>query len=365
MAFQGELSSYPLPDLLQWLDSSRKTGTLVLRWDGGERKLNLKKGQVLATAAPGLWERLARAMEQGGMSPGKTVLVALTTHPGPPSRLGLSTEIEALVQELAGEEIVGSLADLTQMENGEFQWTEGIERTGAEWVSLSIPLRHFLFESLRWVDELPAIEKILKSETATLVGNAPGGTGPVLQRAVLYALRAHGAMNLGRLRLLLGLQRGVIFRAVHELLRTKKVHFEEPVDWQPEPIADMLEKGAVLLNERQFDAAIMVFSALLVTDPHDRRVREFLRMVEREYVADLYRDFPAHGVLELIVKEDGLTALKAEERQIAKMVNGRWDVSAIVLASSFRELDTLKTLVKLNRMGLIRMRPISALREAD
>ncbi|NPC87277.1 DUF4388 domain-containing protein, partial [Pyxidicoccus fallax] len=32
MALHGDLFSYPLPEFLQWLDSSRKTGTLQLSW---------------------------------------------------------------------------------------------------------------------------------------------------------------------------------------------------------------------------------------------------------------------------------------------------------------------------------------------
>ncbi len=52
MAFHGDFSSYPLPELLQWLDGARKTGALQLSWEGGERKLFILSGQVVATAAP-------------------------------------------------------------------------------------------------------------------------------------------------------------------------------------------------------------------------------------------------------------------------------------------------------------------------
>ena len=38
---------------------------------------------------------------------------------------------------------------------------------------------------------------------------------------------------------------------------------------------------------------------------------------------------------------------------MASLVNGAWDVSTIVLASPNRELETLKCLSKLNRMGLL------------
>jgi hypothetical protein len=64
-----------------------------------------------------------------------------------------------------------------------------------------------------------------------------------------------------------------------------------------DPVADMLESGAVLLRERQFEAAGLVFAALLQSDPADRRVREFARMVDREHAAELYRELPPTAVL--------------------------------------------------------------------
>jgi hypothetical protein len=354
MAFHGDFSSYPLPELLQWLDSSRKTGALQLSWDAGERKLFLLTGQVVATAAPAMWERLARALEQGGMASGTRVLNALRGHRGTSQTLDIAPEVEALIRELATEEIIGAMADLTQMQTGRFHWSEDPDRGNDEWVPVTVPLRHLLFESLRWVDELPDVERALPTDTSTVLGGHHAMTGqPIVQRAVLHACQTHGPLNLGRLRLLLGLPRGIVVRAVFELWRARKVQVEGTVELEPDPIADMLEKGAVLLRERQFDAATMVFSALLVSDPSDRRVREFLRMVEREHVASLYRELPPVTVLDPIDDPEGLAALRPEERQIAAMVNGRWDVSAIVLAGQLRELDTLKVLFKLKRMGLV------------
>src|SRR5882724_7012313 len=104
MAFHGDFSSYPLPELLQWLDASRKTGALHFAWDTGERKLFMLTGQIVATAAPGLWEHLARGLEQGGMASGHRVLSALRTNRGSTQTLDVAPEVEALIRELATDE---------------------------------------------------------------------------------------------------------------------------------------------------------------------------------------------------------------------------------------------------------------------
>ncbi len=257
MAFHGDLSSYPLPELLQWLDTSRKTGALQLQWEAGDRKLFLVEGHIVATGSPALWERIARAIDQGGIGDG-----------------------QALMRTLAAG--------------------------------------HALFESLRWLDDAADVERVLPLDSMVVRSTAAVTSGRgALQRVLLHACSTPGGMNLGRLRLVLGLQRGMVARGVYELLRGHLVEVEGALE--ADPVADMLEKGAILSRERQFEAAGLVFSALLHSDPSDRRVREFARMVEREHLAELYRGLPPLTVIEMESDPSMLAPLRQEERQIAAL----------------------------------------------
>ena len=76
--------------------------------------------------------------------------------------------------------------------------------------------------------------------------------------------------------------------------------------------------------------------SLLASDPADRRVREFARMVQREHVAALYRELPPSGVPEPVQDPEAHGAAQPEERHMAGLVNGGWDVSTLVLASQPR-----------------------------
>ena len=101
MAFHGDLSSYPLPDLLQWLDASKKSGALSLSWEADQRKVFLLSGQIIAASAPGLWERLSRVVEQTGEARGDVVLGALTRAQS------LGVAIDGAIRQIAEEELVG------------------------------------------------------------------------------------------------------------------------------------------------------------------------------------------------------------------------------------------------------------------
>ena len=96
-----------MPELLQWLDSSRKTGALQLSWEAGDRKLFVVAGQIVGTASPALWERMARALEQGGMTDGQQLMRALKTSHLTGMPIEATEETLNAVQELAAEELYG------------------------------------------------------------------------------------------------------------------------------------------------------------------------------------------------------------------------------------------------------------------
>lgn len=342
MAFHGDLTSYPLPDLMQWLDASKKTGALSLTWESEQRRLFLLNGHLIAASAPGLWERLSRVVEQTGDARGDHVLAALKRAQSQ------GAELDGALKQIAEEELVGSLVDLTPAQ-GRFHWTEDSDRAEDEWIALELPLRHVLFETLRRMDEVSDVRRALPHEQ--LVLQAVPGPKPshALHRAVVGLVSSGPEVTLSRVRLALGLSRSVVARAVFDLLRASKLSVAGAAPIEADPIADMLEKGAVLVRERQFDAAALIFASLLQADPGDRRVREFARMVEREHVAALYRELPP--ITRFHVTE--LSSLRPEERSLVGWFKAGWDLSAVVLASTQRELDTLRSVQRLIRLGVL------------
>ncbi|PZR07039.1 MAG: hypothetical protein DI536_28695 [Archangium gephyra] len=346
MAFHGDLSSYPLPDLLQWLDSSRKSGALSLSWEAGQRKVFLLSGQIIAASSPGLWERLSRVVEQTGDVRGDTALAALKRAQS------LGPQGDAAIRQIAEEELVGSLVDLTPT-NGQFHWSEDMDRGEDEWIALEVSLRHVLFETLRRMDEVKDVERALPHEQLVIRGAVGAKPSHALQRAILGIVNQADDVTLSRVRIALGLPRSVVARAVFDMLRGGRavVMGAAPID--VDPVADMLEKGAVLVRERQFDAAALIFASLLQSDPGDRRVREFARMVEREHVASLYLEIPPVTRFAGLHEPGQLSNLRPEERAIVRYFDTGWDLSAVVLGSTQRELDTLRTVMRLMRMGIL------------
>jgi len=356
MALRGGFSSFPVPEVLQWMDGSRRRGTLILSWEGNDRRLYLNDGRIVATANDGLWERAARILAAGRMARGEDVFAAfgdVRRGKDPVDAFSARGLELAHPVAVATDELYGALTDLTLVNQGQFHWTEDLDRSEEEWVPLDLSLRQLLFESLRWVDEQPDVDRALAHENCVVHARVPPTADLPVYFQIVLALAERG-LSLGKLRLALGSSRSVITRRVFDMLRQELVAVEGAGEIEADPIATMLEKGSVLVREQQFEAAGLIFSSLLASDPSDRRVREFAHMVEQEHLAALYGDLPPLDVPTLVNDPEAMALLRQEERQIAQLVNGTWDVSTIVLASKARELDTLKTLLKLRRMGLLR-----------
>ncbi len=212
MAFHGDLSSFPLPELLQWLGASHKTGALQLGWDEDERTLFLEAGQVSASASPGLWERIVRILQLSGLEKGDVVLRAFTEmrQTGSAEVAFASRGLDlATVAELAQEDLYGAASDLTLSKIGRFSWSEDVDRSGEEWVPVQVDLRHLVAESIRWIDEQPEVERILPDDSIRVRAKGDADSSlPVVQR-ILLALCGEG-QTLGMLRLSMTLSRDVV-----------------------------------------------------------------------------------------------------------------------------------------------------------
>ncbi|HEY6002991.1 MAG TPA: hypothetical protein VIV57_08945, partial [Anaeromyxobacter sp.] len=143
-----------------------------------------------------------------------------------------------------------------------------------------------------------------------------------------------------------------------EALRELGLAHVEGVAPHADPVSRLVDQAQALVVERQFDEAAIVFKSLLAADPSDRRVRALLREAEREHVAALYEELSPVAVPILLGGAASLETragrrLGTIEREVASRVNGRWDVASIALACPLREVETLKALRKLLRLGLV------------
>jgi hypothetical protein len=328
---QGDLTTFPLPDLLQWIDQGRRAGVLELEvGEGTPFWVEVHDRRIVMAARPPTGQ--AGLGRLAGWAPAD-----------PP---------QALWPEACADRFVDLFLAPA---GGRFALMDGA--TGFEdGVPVDLGVGQMTLEGMRRLDEWPALDRRFPSEAALLVateGAAQARTPG--QRALLEAARRH--VSLAEARVALHLSRPALLRRV-EALRELGLARVDGVARSADPVASLIDKAQALVLARQFDEAAIVFRSLLAADPSDRRVRNLLREAEREQVAALYEELSPVAVPVLRGGPGALDGaagrrLGSTDREVASRVNGQWDVASIALASPLREVETLKALRKLLRLGLL------------
>jgi hypothetical protein len=327
----GSLATMGLPDLLQWADAARATGVLSVERDGDRTWVAVSNRNVVAASA----------------SPSRPVSAPAVT-PG-------TEEVDAEPNEttLALEHLFDQFLD----PNGEFEFhRDSAPPPGG--VALDMAVGELLMESLRLLDEWPRLDASYDNDSSRLSGREPAESTPLspVQQAVLACARANLSLSAARMRL--GLSRPALLRRVDELRALGYVEVEGVPGGQ-DLSARLVTQAKRLLDARQFDEAAHVFGALLATDPSAVRVRQLLEEAEREKILWLRERIPAASVPKVGPRGADRELMTFSERSVFDQINGRWDVGVIVLMSPLRETETLKSIEKLVRVGLVTLSPPS------
>ncbi len=324
----GDLSTMSLADVLQWADSTRARGLLTILRPSGALWMQIADRQVIGCVRPAS----RGVLPQGLGARGERARFEL----GP---AGLALEM---------------LYDQFLVQDDEFRFEPGREppETG---IALEIPVQEIVMTGMQYVDEWAELRGLYPSGHARMRPVAavrPDSLGAT-QQALLAV--AELEMTLSEARLCLGLSLPALLRNVDTLRRLGCLL----VDGAPEvadPTEQFVHKTMMLVREKQFDEAAHVFAALLSSDPGSHRIRELLRMVEREHVADLYTQVPAQAI---VLRQPRLAGLESRltraDRELLVQVDGRRDVATLVLTSPLREVETLKSLRKLHRMEALEL----------
>ncbi len=325
----GDLVTLPLPDLFQWIDQGRRSGVVEL--DTGEGTpfwFEVRDRRIVAASRP--------SAAQAGLG----LLAGWAPNIRP----------EVLLPEAAADRIV----DLFLTPTGRFALVD--DPSGFEdGVALDLGVGLMTLEGLRRLDEWPDLDRRYPSESALLCADGTGSLRSPAQNALLEAARRR--VSIAEARLALHFSRPAALRRI-EVLRELGLAHVEGVAPRADPVSALVDQAQELVVQRQFDEAAIVFKSLLAADPSDRRVRNLLREAEREQVASLYEELSPVAVPVLLGGGASLESAAARrltfaDREVATRVNGTWDVASIALGCPLREVETLKSIRRLVRLGLI------------
>ena len=164
MAVYGDLSTMPLPELLQWLGGNSKTGTLEVEKDRICKRITFRQGRVVATASNDPKELLGHFMVSRGQITEDLLRIALGQQETGGKPLG-TTLVE--MGALTTEEMVRSLsAKAEETLFSLFDWDEAVFRFRREVEDedpafpIEVRVEDILLRGMQRIDELRRIREV-------------------------------------------------------------------------------------------------------------------------------------------------------------------------------------------------------------
>jgi hypothetical protein len=362
-----------LTDVIQWIHSTRQSGTLTVSVDLEDTHLVFKQGEVTAVGTDDpLRLDLGQTLLARGAINEAQLVYALRRTDSDRSVVDVLVESGALdaddVSRYQVEHIFDYALDLFLHQEGSFLFSPAAsshqllfptEIPAENLLTHPISTQQLLLDAMRQLDEWQRIQAAFPNPYVIVHALEGMSDNPVWREL----RRAAGLLSVGELILHVGRSRFFVYKLLYEAYQSGLIVMDEqssmPVDTtRDEPVEMLLRNARILVEEHQHEEAREVLATVLHVEPDNREARKLLTDLRAEYLASLYQQVPPHRVPVLALDPDALAGLDLTPREsyLASRLDGSWDVASLVVANPLSELDTLRTLRKFLHAGIARLK---------
>jgi len=367
MSLVSNLRTMGLPDLLQWLATTRKTGTLYLRRRSVEKRLLFREGTVLSSWSNDPRESLGQFLLRDGLLTEEDLFRALLVQESREGRLygsilieeGLITE-EQLRQALR-KKAEESVYDLFLWPDGAFEFKDEDEPESFS-VEIELQVTEVVMEGVRRVDEWRRIQALIPSLRTTFnVIRQPRRVESARELQVL-GLLAMG-QSVSQVSMETRLSEFETAFVLYRLHQRGMIAVDEPgEDTLPldtvAAIRDRLALADMRLAARDYGAALRAYQDVLALQPLNQQAKKGLLAVEEgrrreQQLIRVERDQIPR--VKLSVEELTRQSFDPQEGFVLSRVNGEWTIDSILKVCPLAEEDTLAIFTRLLDRGVIQL----------
>lgn len=349
MAIEGPLRELSLPDVLQLVHLSRKTGTLSVTADGYARPaiLHFDRGAVVGARSPGEASRLGRLLLMAGKVTVSQIEAALAVQRREPERRIGAVLVEtqgvaaADVERQLRFQVEETLFELVRWTDGYFRFEEAPPPDPGP-LSIRLATESLLLESVRRVDEWSELASGAPDTAVVprLVESAGSSAGVLQLQPLEWEVLAgvDGERTLGAIALELGRAEFDVAKAVFSLASTGVVEVGKRARPRPSApaggtsLAEELARVEADLAAGRLDAADRRVAALAARDAE----RAEVALLRGRLAARRGRWDVALEALESAVRRDPLLAEAYYHLGVAAARTGRLERAEEALATCAR-----------------------------
>jgi hypothetical protein len=376
VSFAGNLRTMAFSDLVQWLSSSAKTGTLVIEGPKYTKRLYFRQGEVAAIESDNPREMLGYYLVGWGFVSEQQLQQAIRDQDAEGLMLGelivqrgyMTAEgMEYLIRIQAEESVYG----LMLWEEGEFRFLDD-ELPDREFLQVDMPMQHLIFEGTRQRDERRRAGRLVPSnQHIPVLCEGARLTARNVEEADLAAA-IDGRRSIEEIALACRLPEFVALSYVYEGVRAAALELRPPTDsdrmipgQSPTPWnEDLAEIRDRLRRDRLLEATTLI-AQLRERYPGVEEVVEqaagFEEEIEQKIAAG---PLSLHASLEPAIELSELMQLECDPAEgfVLSRINGVYTVDEVLRQLPGSPLHNRVILHNLLRRNLIKVREVSGIR---
>ena len=366
MSLKGDLRTMPLPDVLQWVATGRKTGTLHVERRSVQKRIILREGSIFSSWSNDPRESLGQFLIRLGLLSEEQLFRALLAQEEKGRLLGSILVAEGALSEEGLKRALKAKAeetvyDLFLWPSGLFEFREG-ELPEDLLITFETPVTPVILEGIRRVDEWQRIRAVFPAmETTFRPGTPlPPGASPLEAQVIAFAAAGKSLAEMA-----LELRRSEFETAALAFELHGRGHIAvdrvNASTQAPDPVGAiqaLLALAYERLKERRYEGALKAYEDVLALDRLNQHAKKgLLAAVEARARERQLRAIPRDGVPSICVDFATLTRenLDPHEGFVLSRVNGQWDVQSILKLCPMGEDEAMLIFARLLDRKLIRL----------
>ncbi len=377
MALSGDFATMPLPDLLQWLAYSQKTGILILSKNEIVKEIYFQSGKIVASSSNDPREYFGQFLLSYGKLSEEQLLTAFSRQAQTGVKIGRILVDEGILEEQEVQKFLRIKAEETIYdlflwgEKGEFKFFNDATGEGNA-VPIEMEVTSILMEGTRRSDEWERIRKVFPNSSVIVKVSADNLTKEVLDDPVFNRVVQilESPRRIADVCLAFHSNDFAVYKTLFDLYSFGLIeaHMGEEAEQKEEKKARdeeirLLSNQALKeYNSGEFEKSIQIFKYILAIDPNHAFSKMMIKKAHEEIKETLISsDFTIEHVpyLKRTVTPLDEFNFTPQENYILSRINGFNSVQSIIRISPIQELQALMIFKKLAKDGLIGFLPPS------
>ena len=371
MGIRGTLNTMSVSDLLQFLASGRKTGTLKLGLGSIVKHIYLEDGFIVGSSSNDPKEYLGQVLLHYGKIEEAQLQTAMEIQRQSGGKLGVILASRGFVSQADVIEVLRTrtleiIYDLFIWEEAHFEFFDR-EPPPQDLIRIQVQVTAVIMDGIYRIDEWARYRTVIPSDR-TFFELIPGWTQSLHDsqeiRQVLFHVEKHltAAEICYNMHTSLFHACALLFDLVSKDIIRVAGEAPEPASTDlsalklPRTVPELLKLARAEIKENNAENALAIIHSALEEEPKNAEAQRLREEAEKKYVAQIYAGgLSPRAVARMLVAIEQLEheRLGPQEGFVLSRINGESDIESILSVCPFREADSLRMIKKLLDGGII------------